>query len=210
MSTPYLPLSDRAAGFGQSLPFGKAPALLIVDVCMGYFTDGSPLRLHAEPMLGQTIRLAAAARMAGAPVVFTRVEYTPGGADGGWFYKKLGALTCWDRGNSLAEFHPNLTPEAGDLVVTKQYPSAFFGTSLAATLNTMRVDTVLVSGLSTSGCVRATAMDALCYGFRPFVVADACADRLPATHAQNLFDLQSKYAEVVETDRAVRLLEGTR
>ena len=207
MSAPTLPQADRAAGFGQSLPFGDTPALLIVDVCIGYFVDGSPLRLDADAMLANSVRLAAAARAAAAPVVFTRVEYAPGGADGGWFYRKLGALSCWDRGNPLAAFHPDLTPAPADLVVTKQYPSAFFGTSLAATLNTARVDTVLVCGLSTSGCVRATALDALCHGFRPFVVRDACADRSPATHDQNLFDLQSKYAEVLDTARAIQLLE---
>ncbi len=207
MSAPDLPPGDHAAGFGQPLPFGQAPALVIVDVCMGYFTDGSPLRLNAEPMLAQTIRLAAAARTAGAPVVFTRVEYTPGGADGGWFYRKLGALSCWDRGNPLAEFHPDLLPQPSDLIVTKQYPSAFFGTALTATLNAMSVDTVLVCGLSTSGCVRATALDALCYGFVPFVVHDACADRLATTHKANLFDLKAKYAELIDTDGAIQLLE---
>jgi len=206
MSAPDLPPGDRAAGFGQHLPFGDRPALVIVDVCMGYFTDGSPLRLDAEPMLAQTIRLAAAARAARAPVIFTRVEYAPGGVDGGWFYKKLGALACWDRGNPLAQFHPDLIPQLEDLIVTKQYPSAFFGTSLAATLNAQRVDTVLVCGLSTSGCVRATSLDALCQGFVPFVIHDACADRLAATHEANLFDLKAKYAELVDTDEAIRLL----
>lgn len=206
MSTPDLPPADRAAGFGQALPFGQTPALVIVDVCLGYFTDGSPLRLNAEPMLAQTIRLAAAARAAHAPVIFTRVEYAPGGADGGWFYKKLGALACWDQGNPLARFHPDLIPQPEDLIVTKQYPSAFFGTALTATLNYHRVDTVLVCGLSTSGCVRSTALDALCHGFLPWVVHDACADRLASTHEANLFDLNAKYAELVDTDEAIRLL----
>ena len=190
----------EAAGFGARLGFGERPALVVVDFVQAYLAPSSPLYAAAEAALAVNIALAGAARAAGAPVVFTRVEYQAGGADGGWFYRKVSSLSCFDAGNPLGDFHPRLSPGAGDIVVTKQYPSAFFGTPLAATLNKLKVDCCVVTGLSTSGCVRATALDALCHGFIPVVVRDACGDRDAAVHEANLFDLAAKYADVVSAD----------
>ena len=113
------------------------------------------------------------------------------------FYRKVGALKAFDKGSRLAEYCNGLKPQAGELLVLKQYASAFFGTSLAATLTAQQIDTVIIVGVSTSGCVRATALDACQYGFIPFVVRDAVGDRDPRPHEANLFDLQAKYAEVV-------------
>ena len=101
-----------------------------------------------------------------------------------------------------------LKPAAGEPVIAKQYASAFFGTSLAATLHTAGIDTLVVAGVSTSGCIRATATDALNHGFRPQVVRDACADRTPELHDQNLRDLDAKYADVVDLDEALAHLRG--
>ena len=106
----------------------------------------------------------------------------------------------------MGAFPPSLEPATGDMVVTKQYPSAFFGTPLASTLHADGIDTLLITGYSTSGCVRATALDALCHGFAPFVVRDACGDRDPRPQEQNLFDMQAKMAEVVSLDDALGLL----
>lgn len=197
------------AGFGGRLPFGKAPALLIVDVCNAYIVSASPLYVRGEAVLASNVRLAAAARAAGVPVIFTRVLYSADGADGGLFFRKVPALKAYLPGNPYGDFHDDLRPQPADVVVTKQYASAFFGTSLAATLNAMRVDSLLITGFSTSGCVRASALDALQYGFAPFVVADACGDRDARPHESNLFDLQSKYAEVVDEARAMALLRET-
>lgn len=189
-----------AAGFGRSLPFGRRPVLLIVDVAVAYFEPGSPLYAGVEGVLAVNVPLRAAAALAGVPVVFTRVDYAPG--EGGLFYRRLPALACFDHGNPLGAFHPKLTPGPDDLVVTKHYPSAFFGTTLASALTARGVDTVIITGLSTSGCVRATALDALCHGFVPGVVSDACGDREAAVHAANLFDLQAKYADVIDSAAA--------
>ena len=141
--------------------------------------------------------MLAAARAAKIPIIFTGVEYTPGGIDGGIFYRKVGALKVFDRGSRLGEYCDGMEPQAGELLLLKQYASAFFGTSLAATLTAQGIDTVIITGVSTSGCVRATALDACQYGFIPFVVRDAVGDRDPRPHEANLFDLQAKYAEVV-------------
>jgi maleamate amidohydrolase len=196
------------AGFSGHLPFGARPALLIVDVCNAYLDPASPLYAGVEAALDSNVVLAAAARAAGIPVVFTRVAYTSGGLDGGLFYRKVPALAAYLDNNPLGDFHDRLRPEPGDLVVTKQYASAFFGSSLAASLTAMARDCLLITGFSTSGCVRATALDALQHGFIPYVVRDACGDRAPGPHEANLFDLQAKYAEVVDQPTALALIAG--
>jgi nicotinamidase-related amidase len=124
------------------------------------------------------------------------------------FYRKVPALACFEAGRhpELAAFAEDLEPAAGETVITKQYASAFFGTSLASTLTALGVDTVLIAGVSTSGCVRASALDACQHGFVPLVVRDAVGDRHPAPHEANLFDLQAKYAEVVGLADMLRYL----
>lgn len=194
------------AGFGGHLTFGRRPAFLAVDVVQAYLDPTSALYASAEAALASNVRLAAAARAASAPVIFTRVVYGAGGLDGGLFYRKVPALKAFDEGSPLGAFPPALQPQANDVVVTKQYASAFFGTSLASTLAALGVDCLLIGGFSTSGCVRASALDALQHGFAPFIVRDACADRDPRPHEANLFDLQAKYAEVVDEGEALRLL----
>jgi maleamate amidohydrolase len=109
-------------------------------------------------------------------------------------------------GGPLGKIMPQITPGEHEIVIVKQYASAFFGTTLAATLNALGVDTVIITGVSTSGCVRATAVDALQHGFVPLVVRQAVGDRDPGPHESALFDLQAKYAEVVDEDGVVSWL----
>ncbi len=195
-----------AAGFGGRLAFGRNPALLIVDVVMAYLDPASPLYAGVEAALASNVRLAVAARVAGVPVVFTNVVYEPGGIDGGQFFRKVPALKAFVRGSADGAFPPDLQPASGELVVSKQYPSAFFGNSLAPTLHAAGIDTLLITGFSTSGCVRASALDALCHGFAPFVVREACGDRDVRPHEQNLFDMAAKMAEVVSEAEAIALM----
>lgn len=197
MTDESLRADYAAAGFGGALPFGARPAVLAVDVVRAYTDRASPLYAGVEDAVAAAARLVAAARAASVPVIFTRVVYAPGGADGGLFYRKVAALACFDEGSPFGAFADDPAPRPGEVVITKQYASAFFGTSLAATLTAGSIDTLLICGLSTSGCVRASAVDALQHGFRPFVVADACGDRDPRPHEASLFDLQAKYAEVI-------------
>lgn len=194
-----------AAGFGGALVPGRRPALLLVDFARAYFDPASPLFADVEPVRANAARLRAAAHNAGVPAVFTRVEYVAGdpARDGGVFYRKLPALTCFDRGNPLGDFTPELAPVNDDQVVTKCFPSAFFDTGLAESLRGQGIDTCVITGLSTSGCVRATALDALCYGFIPLVAEDACGDRDRRVHDANIFDLRAKYAEIVTTDAMI-------
>jgi maleamate amidohydrolase len=200
--------ANYAASFDGHLPFGERPALLIVDVVMAYFDKSSPLYAGVEDALASNERLLAAARKAGIPIIFTNVVYEPGGASGGLFYRKIPVLNVFDAGSPLGAFPPSLQPADGELVISKQYASAFFGTPLASTLTANRIDTLLITGLSTSGCVRASALDALQHGFAPFVVREACGDRHPAPHEANLFDLQAKYAEVISEAEAIGKLQA--
>ena len=198
------------SGFGGSLPWGPRPALLLVDFARAYFDDESPLRAPVEGAREQAVKLAKIARQKGVSTVFTRVEY-PLDREAGparLFRRKIAGLAAWEAGNPLGEFTPELRPYPQDLVITKQFPSAFFGTDLAARLRDMKVDTVIVAGLTTSGCVRASALDALCHGFAPLVVRDACGDRNARIHEANLFDIGAKYADVVTTAQMFDYLCG--
>jgi len=206
MSRPVDLTANYAGAFDGRLAFGKRPAVIVVDMVDAYLVPGSPLYAGIETALESAIRITAAARACGVPVIFTNVEYTPGGADGGVFFRKVPALRCFERGNPLAAFPARLAPQDRDLVITKRYASAFFGTHLAAALTASDIDTLVICGTSTSGCIRATALDACQHGFIPFVVRDACGDRHPAPHEANLFDLQAKYAEVVGEAEVVDLL----
>jgi maleamate amidohydrolase len=196
----------RDSGFGGRLGVGRRPAVLVVDVVQAYLVDGSPLRAPVEAAVAAAARLVAAGRAAGLPVVFTKVSYQPGGVDGGLFMRKIPSLRVFEEGSPLAAFPAEPAPLPGETVVTKQYASAFHGTSLAATLTATGVDTLFICGLTTSGCVRASATDALQHGFRPLVVADACGDRDERIQAANLLDLEAKYADVLSLPTALGLI----
>lgn len=194
------------AGFGGSLGFGDKPCLLIIDMCKAYMEANAPLYAGIEKEAGNIKRLLTAFRSAGRPIIHTRVEYVPGGADGGVFFRKIAALSCFERGNPLAEPAEGLEPQNNEIVVTKQYASAYFGTSLASSIRALGCDSVVVTGVSTSGCVRASALDTIQHGFIPLVVEDACGDRDQAVHDSNIFDLGAKYADIVSTDDILKRL----
>lgn len=182
--------------------------MVVIDICRAYLDPDSPLSDRSgrfEAARASAVRVVDAARAAGVPVLFTRVVLQPGLADAGFFAVKVPSLKVFEIGNPLGDYPADgPAPMPGEVVVDKQYASGFFGTSLASTLRTMGVDTTYVLGFSTSGCVRATALDALQHGFRPQVVADASGDREPATHEQNLFDLNAKYADVLSEAEVLR------
>jgi maleamate amidohydrolase len=203
VSTPH------GAAFSGRLGWGTRPALLVVDLVRAYTEPGGPFLLpDPGPAVAATAALVDAARAGGHPVVWTVVRYTEGLADGGLFVRKVPALAAFaeDAAGGWGEIAPPLEPGPGEPVVVKQYASAFFATWLASTLHTIGVDTVVISGVSTSGCIRASATDALNHGFRPLVVRQACADRSAALHDNNLADLDAKYADVIDLDEAVARL----
>lgn len=197
-------------GFAGRLGFGKKPVLLLIDLAEAYFRPGSPLyHPRFQAPLESSARLRKAAHAAGIPVILTRVEIMKGGADAGIFYRKAKIpMDCFETGNPLADFSPLLEHDERDIVLTKRYPSSFYGTHLAAMLTAMGVDSVIIGGQSTSGCVRATALDTVQNGFIPIVVADACGDRHPAPHEQNLFDINAKMGDVVSEAEILDYMAG--
>ena len=171
------------AGFAAKMGWGSRPALLLVDVCNAYWQQDSPLDTSANPHSAQAPhcigRLVKAAREGHVPLIWTRVEYTqPDMSDAGLFLRKAPLLRVFQKGNEtgLEGWVPGLEPGDGELVIPKRYPSAFFATDLNTRLQLLAVDTLVICGVSTSGCVRATTLDAMCLGFRPMVSAPYRAD----------------------------------
>ena len=195
--TASLQANYANGAFGATLGLGRRQALVMIDFAQAYFVPQSPLYANRPEVVPRAQALLRWARERGLLVCHTRVEYRADGIDGGVFFRKVPALKVFCAGDPLAECVPELAPGPGEPVVTKQYASAFFGTSLASTLHAQGVDCVLLAGMSTSGCVRASTVDAMQHGFIPIVVSDACGDRHPQPHDANLFDLQAKYADVM-------------
>lgn len=195
------------AGFGGGLGFGRRSALLVVDFVKAYLTPSSALYAGVESAVEPARQVLHAARAAAIPVVFTQVVLGHDGRDGGVFFRKVRALELFIGDSEMGAIVEELAPRDNELIVTKQYPSAFFGTSLASTLTSAAVDTVIVIGLSTSGCVRASVVDAMSHGFAPVVVRDAVGDRDVRPHEANLFDMQAKYADVLTADQVVAHLQ---
>ncbi|MFS2159437.1 N-carbamoylsarcosine amidohydrolase [Pseudomonas sp. Pseusp122] len=191
--------------WGQRIGFGKKPALLMIDFMQGYTTTGAPL--YAPGVVSavkESVELLACARQHGIVVVHTNIRYHPGHfADGGIWVKKAPVMTDMVEGNPLAAFCVEVLPQDNEVVISKQYASSFFGTSLASMLHAQGIDTVVLAGCSTSGCIRATAVDAVQHGFRTIVVRECVGDRHSAPHEANLFDIDSKYGDVVSKSEAM-------
>lgn len=198
--------ANYAKAYGQRAGFGKRPALLLVDFVQAYFDPSCDLFADVEDTLASALRVREAAHAAGIPVVLTNVVYHPQAIDGGRFFEKAKPLSCFLAGNPMGGWPEGLEPRGDELVISKQYPSAFFGTSLASTLTVLGIDNVILTGLTTSGCVRASCVDAMSHGFITTVVRDAVGDRHEQPHEANLFDMDAKYADVVSEDEIIDFL----
>lgn len=194
-------------GFRQPLGFGTRPALIVVDFVNG-FTDPDKLGGgNIGPAIERTVELLAAARRFKLPIAFTRVVFAEDGSDHGVFNRKVPTLNTLHEGNRDIEIVDELTPEPGEKIVDKKYPSAFFATDLASWMAFKGADTAIVTGCTTSGCVRASVIDAMCHGFAPIVPADCVGDRAIGPHEANLFDMEQKYADVTSLDHVLGELE---
>ncbi|WP_413504139.1 N-carbamoylsarcosine amidohydrolase [Serratia grimesii] len=208
-STANDSLSDNYSGvWGNRIGFGQRPALLLIDFMQGYTTQGAPLFAPGVvSAVEESMALLATARQTGIPVLHTNIRYHAGHfANGGIWVKKAPVMKDMVDGNPLAAFCPQVAPRTTEVVLTKQYASAFFGTSLASMLVALGVDTLLLVGCSTSGCIRASAVDAVQHGFRTIVVRECVGDRHPGPHEANLFDIDSKYGDVVAKQEAIDYL----
>jgi maleamate amidohydrolase len=198
---------SHAGAFAGRVKPGARAAFIVIDVVEAYLKPDAPLYLGPSGAAALAVirRLCDAARAGGAAVIVTSLEYDADGRNGGLFYKKIPALSVFGKDAPLGRLPEGLA-KPGDIRLVKQYASSFFGTTLASTLTPLGVDTLVISGFSTSGCVRATAVDAIQHGFAPFVVREACADRTPGPHEANLFDIAAKYGEVVDEAAALAIL----
>ena len=184
--------------FDSRVGFGARPCVLVIDFIKAYTTKGAAFfGQGVVDAVDATVGLLAVARSARVPIIYTKVLYHPSGIDGGLFVKKVPALRTLVAGEPLAEIDPRIPPAPEDLVIIKNYPSCFFGTSLASTLTGLDVDTLILTGCSTSGCVRAAAIDAIQYGYRVIVPRECVGDRHDAPHDANLFDINAKYGDVL-------------
>jgi maleamate amidohydrolase len=194
------------ATFGTTLTLGERPAVLVVDLALGFTDPGCRLGADVTSVVEATRQVLDIARGDGLPVIFTAVGFDGSGHDGGLWPKKMPALDDLLIGTRWVEIDPRLDRQPDEAVIVKKGASAFFGTNLSAILTAERVDTVVLCGVTTSGCIRATAVDLLQHGFPTIVPRECVGDRAQAPHEANLFDIHAKYADVVSLDDATSYL----
>ena len=192
--------------FGDEVGMGNRPALVVIDLINAFTDPETNLGADFDAVVEQTERLLAAFRERDLPRYFTTVAYEESYGDAGRFIEKVPALRELEAGTDAVAVDGRLDPEAGERVILKKYASAFFGTDLGTELTTDGVDTLVLAGVTTSGCVRATAVDSLQHGYRTVVPADAVGDRADGPHRANLFDIDQKYGDVVATDDVLERL----
>jgi maleamate amidohydrolase len=196
------------ARIGESVARGRRPAVLVVDFSRGFTDPESPLGSDMTAAVEATRVLLDAARSRDTPILFTTIAYEPSLRDAGLWLQKMPLLGELQQGGAWVEIDERLGRRPGETIVVKKGASAFFGTSLASILVAERVDTVLLCGATTSGCVRATAVDLLQSGWPTLVPRECVADRARAPHDASLFDIQAKYADVVSLEAALGYLES--
>jgi maleamate amidohydrolase len=195
-------------GFGQKLGFGLRPALLVVDMVKAFTNPDMPLGANLESQIAAIQPLLRIAHDQRAPVIFSTVAYEDENLrDAGIFGRKQKGSTTLRAGTESVMVEPRLEFRKGDSLLVKKYASCFFGTDLVSRLLNSQVDTLIITGCTTSGCVRASAVDACQIGFRPMVVREAVGDRSRSAHEQSLFDLNAKYADVVSLEETLQYLQ---
>jgi len=192
--------------FGKTMGLGRQAALLVVDFTVGFNDPSLFGGGNIDPAVRRTAGLLEFFRRSARPIAFSRVVYADDGVDAGVFTLKVPQLRILTESHPAGQVVPELEPASGELIVRKTHASAFFGTPLASWLTLRRVDTLVIAGCTTSGCVRASVVDASAYNFRPIVVVDCVGDRSLTAHQANLFDMAQKYADVMERDAVLRAL----
>jgi nicotinamidase-related amidase len=193
----------RRRGLGSRVGFGSHPAVVVVDYILGFTDPSSPLAGDFRRELRATRSVLDAMRRRGFPVFFTTTAYDKAMTEAGVFVRKVPSLAVLQRGSRWVEIDPSLKRRKDEVVIEKQYASAFFGTPLGSTLHTQGIDTLIVTGCTTSGCVRATAVDGLQNGLRVIVPRECVGDRAPGPHEANLIDIDGKYGDVTSLEEVL-------
>ncbi len=196
-------------GLGARMGFGKKPALLIIDFTNGFNNPDEFGGGNIQDAIDNTEKLLAIARHLELPIVYTSHVYAEDGSEDGLFNLKMPTLReGLARGSESTKVVNQLEPRGGERVIEKHYPSGFFMTDLASWLSINEVDTAIVTGCTTSGCVRATVVDAMGSGFRPMVPRECVGDRAEGPHEANLFDIDQKYGDVMSLEEVIEELEA--
>jgi len=190
----------RRKGFMNRSGYGTKPALLVVDFIYGFTDPTTPLGGDFSKELAVTADLLETFRAAQLPIVYTTIAYEPGFEDGGVFVKKVPSLKILEVGSKMVDVDNRIRPRPDEYVALKKYASAFFNTDIDAYLKARSVDTIIMTGCTTSGCIRASAIDSMQYGYLTVVVEEGVGDRAQGPHDANLFDIDAKYADVVSID----------
>lgn len=209
MSREQAQLRHGTRGVGGRLPRPSKPGLVVVDLVEGFTNPAHPPGSNLDGVVEATRILLSSARDAGIPVWFTTIAYPEGGGSMSTWLAKMPALACLVEGSPLCRVDGRLSPQADEPVLVKQAASAFFGTDLAERLRASGCDAVLIAGATTSGCVRATVVDACSHDIPPFVVRPCVGDRAAEPHAASLLDIEAKYGDVLDLDEALTLLGST-
>jgi nicotinamidase-related amidase len=203
-------MSAAAPGLGGRVGFGERPALVVVDMSLAFTAPEGPLTCDLDATVDSIARVLEAARAGGGvPIVFTTVAYGERErVSARAMLRKMPAALVCEPGSRWTEIDERLSPRPGEPVITKVFPSAFFGTTLASYLTAAGCDSLIVTGASTSGCVRATAVDAVSHGLQVTVPREAVGDRFRDAHEQSLADIDLKYGDVVPEQEVLRWLAG--
>ena len=205
---PDAPEVYARSGIGERVGFGSRPALVVVDLQNGFTDPESPSGSNLDGVMAATARLLAAARAARLPIAFTAVRFHPSLRDGTTWLRKMPGMDNLVEGSSWSEIDSRVAPLGDEPVWAKRAPSAFFGTPLHPFLVSEGVDTLIVAGCVTSGCVRATVVDAISQGYRPIIPLEAVGDRSAGVHQAALFDMDSKYGDVEELEGVISYLSA--
>ncbi len=195
-------------GIGKRIGFGHNPAVLVIDMAVAFNDPAYKVGGDQTPTVEAIQRLLPAARERDVPVIFFTTAYDPEGREAGMFGKKVPALLELQLGSPGVEIDPRLAPEDDEIVITKKYASAFFQTNLASLLVTEGIDTIILTGCSTSGCIRAASIDGVSHGYRVIVPEECVSDRAQGPHEANLFDINAKYGDVLPLGEVIDYVEG--
>jgi maleamate amidohydrolase len=199
----------KARGFGKNIGFGENACLLVIDMINGFTDVSMPMGSDLSSEIEVTNKILDIAHNQNLPVVFTTISYDEGSlSDSGIWFQKMEGLKTLKSGTNAVELDSRLRFQKGDNIMIKKYASAFFGTDLISRLNAQKIDTVIIVGCTTCGCVRATVVDALQNGYRPIIIQDAVGDRSKLSHEQSLFDMSQKYGDVMTSNKVIERLSS--
>ena len=199
----------RERGFSGTVGFGDRPAIMVIDLAKAWTDLSSPIGTDLSGVLKQTVRILQVGRSKSIPVFFTTMAYEPDLRDcGDVVLKKVPLQKMLIKGSEWVQIHPDLDMQPNEVLITKQRASAFFGTTLLSQLIAKKIDTLIVTGCSTSGCIRGTSQDSHDYNFHTIIPLEAVGDRSPTAHEANLFDINARMGDVLPVDEVLAYLEG--